>query len=447
MIATTANLTFKTIDDVSRHVASCTEAADQYTGKGVWIHRCTQQEIDRQLDLISSAIEKRRDLPLLGLTFAVKDNIDVGGIPTTAACPAYTYAPEVSSYVVDRLCRAGAVVLGKTNLDQFATGLVGVRSPYGICENYYDHKYISGGSSSGSAVSVAAGICDFSLGTDTAGSGRVPAAFNNIVGLKPTRGLLSASGVVPACRSLDCVSIFARDCDVAARVFAVAESYDETDIYSRARKDIPHTRSVHADDFKIGVPDISVLEFFGNPYSEALYHKAVQKLSTIGGKVTEIDYSSFIETSALLYEGPWLAERLAAIHGFYSEQPDQVLPVTRSIIGSAEKLSAVDTFRGMYRLAALKKTSLHEWKKMDILAVPTAGTIYTIDEVLKNPVELNRNLGYYTNYVNLLDLCAIALPAGFQPNGLPFGITLIAQAGHEKALLEIGQTYLAGGTS
>lgn len=435
------------MERVRQHVAESVTRADEFPGKGVWIYRCTSDDIESQICEIAAAVDAGRELPLLGMTFAVKDNIDVAGIPTTAACPAFSYTPVVSSTVVRRLMEAGAIVLGKTNLDQFATGLVGTRSPYGACENFFDPEFISGGSSSGSAVAVAASICDFSLGTDTAGSGRVPAAFNNLIGVKPSRGLISTSGVVPACRSLDCVAIFARELDTAQRVLDVCEGFDGDDIYSRPRGEITSTYAKPTrDPLRVGIPTGDDLEFFGDDAYAALFNEAVDRFESLGSQAVAIDYEPFRETAQLLYEGPWVAERLAAIHEFYDRHEADVLPVIRSIIGNADHLTAVDAFRGIYQLTACRRRARMLWESMDLLMLPTAGTIYTIDQVQADPIQLNKNLGYYTNFVNLLDLCALAIPAGFRADGIPFGVTLIAPAGNEKTLFEAAERFAGAQT-
>jgi allophanate hydrolase len=377
--------------------------------------------------------------PLAGLTFAVKDNIDVAGLPTTAGCPAYAYSPKADATVVEKLVSAGAIPIGKTNLDQFATGLVGTRSPYGACSSVYDARYISGGSSAGSAVAVASGLVDFSLGTDTAGSGRVPAAFNNIVGMKPTRGLLSTKGVVPACRSLDCVSIFAKDCGTARRAYEAAKGFDEGDPYSRMGQ-CPAPWLGGA--FRFGVP--AELEFFADEEAANLYLKAVENLQALGGIKVEIDYSIFRDAAALLYSGPWVAERLAAIRGFLDAHADEMNPVVRGIIEGARKFSAVDAFEAEYKLREWKRASEAEWRKMDILFLPTTGTIYTHEQVASEPVKLNTSLGYYTNFVNLLDLAAVGVPAGFRPNGLPFGVSFIGPAFSDSAMLSLADLYHRG---
>jgi allophanate hydrolase len=402
----------------------------------VWIHLLPQAEAIAQAEVLAG--RNLENLPLYGIPFAVKDNIDVAKMPTTAACPAYSYIPEKTATVVDRLLEAGAILIGKTNLDQFATGLVGVRSPYGACSSVFHEDYISGGSSSGSAVAVAAGLVSFSLGTDTAGSGRVPAAFNNIVGLKPTRGVLSTSGVVPACRSLDCVSIFTLNCQDAAVLWQVARGFDPTDSYSRQ---IPPQTAAIPSSFSFGVPKADQLQFFGDTAAADLYEQGLQRLKAIGGNLVEIDFQPFHQAANLLYSGAWVAERLAAIQSFFETQADAIHPVVRQIISNGLCYTAVDTFKSFYALEALKQQAAQQWEKVNILALPTTGTIYTKAEVEADAIALNSNLGYYTNFVNLMDLCAIALPCGFRANGLPSGITLIGQSFQDLSLCQLGIRY------
>jgi allophanate hydrolase len=375
-------------------------------------------------------------LPLYGIPFAIKDNIDLAGLPTTAGCPEYAYAPERSATVVQRLIDAGAIPLGKTNLDQFATGLNGTRSPYGACRNAFDPDYISGGSSSGSAVAVALGLASFSLGTDTAGSGRVPAAFNNLVGHKPSCGALSTRGVVPACRSLDAVSIFALTAEDAERVLAVAASFDPEDEYSRPLA--PHGFDFgRAANFTFGVPMAKDLEFFGNREATRLFGEAVARLQTLGGTAIEIDLGPFLETARLLYGGPWVAERYLAIRAFFDAQPEKVFPPVREIIAGGRDYSAADTFAHLYKLRAAKRVCDAVWNDIDVMLTPTAGTIYRVADMQADPIRLNANLGYYTNFMNLLDLAATAVPAGFQHDGLPFGVTLIAPPHQDGPLLHL----------
>ncbi len=367
--------------------------------------------------------------PLQGIPFAVKDNMDVAGLPTTAACPAFTYVPEKTAFAVQRLLNAGAVLIGKTNMDQFATGLVGTRTPFGACRSVFDDRYISGGSSSGSAVAVANGTVSFALGTDTAGSGRVPAAFNNLVGLKPTRGLISTSGVVPACRSLDCVSIFANSCDDAQAVLDVASGFDCEYPFSRVALRQPTSQLI-----RYGVPRRHQLQFFGNTEYERLYWARVDTLE----HVVEFDLQPFLDAAQLLYGGPYVAERFAAVGEFAKVNSDAMDPTVAAIILASEKFTAADAYKASYRLAAISQKTKSNWDEFEVMLLPTTPTTYTVEEVSGNPLQLNSNLGYYTNFVNLLDLSAVAIPAGFTESGLPFGVTLIAPAFHDRQLLALG---------
>lgn len=404
--------------------------------RGVWISRLP---LERMTAYAAALADKSPDeLPLYGIPFAIKDNIDLADLPTTAACPAFAYQPQQSAFVVRQLMDAGAIPVGKSNLDQFATGLVGTRSPYGVCQNSFDPKYIAGGSSSGSAVAVASGLASFALGTDTAGSGRVPAAFNNLVGVKPTRGLLSTSGVVPACRSLDCVSVFALTADDAERVMRVANVYDDADAYNRRDQPVP-VWSGFASRFRFGVPKLEQLEFFGDAAAEELFVEAVAGLVAQGGIAIDVDIQPLLETAGLLYTGPWLAERHVVTGDLLHNDPEAIFPVTRDILANSANLFADDTWRAFYRLQQLKRQSEAIWQQVDVLLTPTTGTIYPIAAVEASPVELNSRLGYYTNFMNLLDLSAIALPAGFRTNGLPFGITLCAPAFADRALLALAK--------
>lgn len=397
----------------------------------VWITKLPREAVQANAARATGALQ--------GVSFALKDNIDFAGVPTTAGCPAYAYTPQESAPVVARLIAAGAVPLGKTNLDQFATGLVGARSPHGVPKNPFGGEYLPGGSSSGSAVAVAAGLCDFALGTDTAGSGRVPASFNNLVGLKPTKGLLSTRGVVPACRSLDCVSIFTRTVADAAEVLAVAAAYDPADPFSRAAQ--PPLQD-EAWPPRLGVPRADQLEFFGDAGAAKLFAAAVERWRGLGATIVEIDYAPFAAAARLLYEGAWVGERYAAIRDFIEKQPEQLHPVTRKIIEGARALGAAQAFESSYKLAELRRQSEPVWNTIDALLTPTAGTIYKVAEVEADPIRLNSNLGYYTNHMNLLDLCGIAVPAGFLPNGLPWGVTLSAPAFCDDRLLRLGAKFL-----
>jgi allophanate hydrolase len=409
----------------------------------VWIALVPrEQAIRRTRDLQSS---DRAKLPLYGVPFAVKDNIDVAGLPTTAACPDYAYTPQQSATVVARLEAAGAILVGKTNMDQFATGLVGTRTPYGICSSVFDKRYISGGSSSGSAVAVASGLVSFSLGTDTAGSGRVPAMFNNLVGLKPTRGVLSTHGAVPACRTLDCVSIFAETTFDASLVLSASRGLDELDPYSRAPKTGDGAAPwSSAASFRFGIPSASILEFYGDTHNPALYQSAAAKLIALGGEPVEFDLAPFLATAQLLYKGPWVAERYAAIAPFIEEHADKMDPTVAAIISGAKNYSAVDTFNAAYKLEALRRQTKNVWNSFDVMLLPTAPRAYTIEEIAEAPIERNSHLGHYTNFVNLLDLSAIAVPAGMRPDGLPFGVSLIGQAFQEVSLLSLADRLHRG---
>lgn len=375
-----------------------------------------------------------RALPLYGIPFAVKDNFDVAGMTTTASCPAFAHEATETATVIKRLLDAGAILIGKTNMDQFATGLVGTRSPYGVCSCVFNERYISGGSSSGSAVAVARGLVSFALGTDTAGSGRVPAAFNQLVGLKPTRGWLSTHGLLPACRTLDCVSIFAETCADASSIFSIARGYDAADPYSRNPAPGQEAAPWSADSsFRFGVP--STPEFFGDEEAARCYGIAVGKLAELGGVPVQFDYAPFRQAAELLYKGPWVAERVAAIREFLAGDPYTLDPTVKGILHRAQKLTAVDAFEGEYALKSLAAECSSAWNGLDFLLLPTAPTQYTIAEVQADPVALNSNLGYYTNFVNLLDLAAVAVPAGFKASGLPFGVSLIGSAFNDDGLL------------
>jgi allophanate hydrolase len=414
---------------------------------GVWISRVSDDALREEAAGLErrAAAEGLDALPLYGLPFAVKDNIDVAGLPTTCACPEFAYRPARSAPVVERLRQAGALCVGKTNLDQFATGLVGTRSPYGVPRNPFDAAYIPGGSSSGSAVAVATGLVAFALGTDTAGSGRVPASFNNIVGLKPTRGLVSASGVVPACRSLDCVSVFALTVADAAAVLEVARGTDAGD--ARSRPAPPGFRAMGRlpERFKFGIVAPGQLEFFGNADGPAIYVKVVDRLAALGGEPVTIDYGPFLEATRLVYRGPWLAERFGAIDAAIGRRWDMLHPTVRGIVAAASSISGAEVYAGLDRLAALRQETQKVWQEVDLLVLPTTGTTYRIAEVETDPVTLNENLGRYTNFCNLLDLAALAVPAGFRDDGLPCGATLFAPAFHDPLLAAVGGAVHAAG--
>lgn len=407
------------------------------TLQAVWIYLLTEEEILPYLENLKDKSPATH--PLYGVPFAIKDNIDLAGIPTTAACAEFAYTPENSAYVVEQLIAAGAIPLGKTNLDQFATGLVGTRSPFGATPNAFNAQYISGGSSSGSAVATANGVVSFALGTDTAGSGRVPACFNNLIGLKPSKGLLSTTGVVPACRSLDCVSIFALTADDANDVFQVAASYDENDSYAR-KNPIENTTSILLKEaFTFAVPKEEQLKFFGSEDYEQAFNDAVNSLENMGGTKIEIDFSPFLAAATLLYEGPWVAERYIATKDIIENKPEAMLEVIHTIISQGNKANATELFSALYQLQALKKQADNLIANVDVVVSPTAGRHFTLDEINEEPIKRNSQLGYYTNFMNLLDFAAIAVPTSFTKGNMPFGITLFSDAMQDQKLLALAK--------
>ena len=388
-------------------------------------------ELERFRHEAGNAVFER--MPLFGIPFAVKDNIDVAGMPTTAACPEFAYTPDESAFVVQRLLDAGAILIGKTNLDQFATGLVGVRSPYGAVRHTEFPERVSGGSSAGSAVAVAAGCVAFSLGTDTAGSGRVPAGFNELVGLKPSLGLVSTRGVVPACRTLDCVSIFANSVDDAWQVLSELAKFDARDGFSRRVPALGLTRSSP----RLGVA--AAPEFFGDGAAQRTYTATLDTLlSSLGVAAQEVDLTPMTKVTELLYDGPWVAERRAAVGEFFDARRDAIDPTVAAVIAKADRFSAVDAFNGRYRLAEFKREIEVIFDEIDVLIVPTVPTHPTIAAVQADPIALNSQLGYYTNFVNLLDMCALSVPCMRRADGLPAGVTLIAPSGADHRLAVLG---------
>jgi allophanate hydrolase len=402
----------------------------------IWISRIAPDELRAAARAVDARIAAGERLPLAGVPFAAKDNIDVVGFETTAACPAFAYRPETSAGVIERLTAAGAICVGKTNLDQFATGLNGTRSPYGSPRNAYNLAYVSGGSSSGSSVAVAAGLVAFALGTDTAGSGRVPAAFQHLIGFKPSKGRWSTRGLVPACRTLDCITVFTDTVADARIVDDVIAGFDPADPYSKPRAD----RVVRGD--RIGVPRRDQRIFFGDSESEYFYDRALDTLAATA-QIVEIDIEPLLEAARLLYEGPWVAERTAAIADLLATNPEAIDPTVREVVEAGIGMSAVELWNGIYRLAELQRHADGLWDDIDLMVFPTTGTTYRVGEMLAAPIALNSAFGRYTNFVNLLNMAAVAVPAGTRSNGTGFGITLIGPADTDHGLLAVADTYLA----
>jgi len=406
----------------------------------VWIAKRDRSEILAS----AAALPPSRDgLPLYGIPFAVKDNIDVKGIPTTAACPAYSYTPFISSPMVDRLIAAGAILIGKTNMDQFATGLVGVRSPYGIPRNPYDPEMIPGGSSAGSAVAVASGLVSFALGTDTGGSGRVPAAFNNIVGLKPTPGSVSMWGVVPACRSLDCPAVFTRHVKDALEVADIIKGYDPNDPYSRPAPDgFGFAQKNPKPEFKFAIPSHDDRRFFGDREAEAAFDHAIKQMVKMGGRAIEIDFAPFVSIGDAFYK-VWLAERVADLGDFIASNEDEVNRIVRTMLEKARHVDGASVFKAQHLLASVTHYVSDLWKRVDFILVPTTGTAYSINQVLTEPVERNAHLGHYANFANQLDMAAIAVPNGFNEKGFPRGVTLLGPAWSDSQIAAYGASFVA----
>ncbi len=417
------------VEDVLRGVW---EAIRDEKDDGIFISKMSWEGV------LSQLAGMKTDGPLYGIPFAAKDNIDVAGLETTAACPDFSYSPEESATVVELLQAAGAVCFGKTNLDQFATGLVGVRTPYPVPKNGFDANYLPGGSSCGSAIAVAKGLVPFSLGTDTAGSGRVPAAFNDLIGLKPTLGFLSTRGVVDACKSLDCVSVFTHTCDDADEVLLVAGKYDSEEAWSRPA---PEKWKGFPQKFRFGIPKDEELQFFGWEDARELFDEAVGEFEQLGGEAVEVSLEPFLAAAKLLYEGPWVTERFVGLRDFLDTHADSVFPVTRNIIEGGRTPLASEFFEARYKLAECKRLADAEMAKVDFLVTPTAPRNYTLEEVAAEPVKLNSILGTYTNFMNLLDYVAVALPAGLYEDRLPWGITVFAPPGMDRALLKLGSDY------
>ena len=433
-------------DEVSRGACSAQTVAQEALARAraydkiqpqAWISRARDEDVLAQAERVDRRITAGESLPLAGVPVAVKDNIDVLGLETTAACPAFAYRPERSAPIIERLTAAGALIVGKTNLDQFATGLAGTRSPYGPLGCVFNREYVSGGSSSGSAVLVAAGVVPLGLGSDTAGSGRVPAAFNNLVGYKPTRGRWSTRGLVPACRSLDCITTLSANAADAARVDSVLTHFDREDLF--ARRTPPQIPTI-GTQFRLGIPRVTELRDLA-PEDAHCFAAAVARLQAIGADPVEIDVTFFLEAARLLYGGPWVAERTAVLEPLLERCPNAIHPVVHAIVQAGKGISAVEAFRGLYALHAFARVAEEVWDQIDVLVLPTTPTIYRISEVLAEPVALNARLGLYTNFVNLLDMSAIAVPAGFRASSTGVGVSLIGPAWCDASLLDLAARY------
>ena len=419
-------------------IQRCYDRIRTHGDPGIFITLRDEREAVAEAEALTG---ERVEGELFGVPFAVKDNIDVSGMPTTAACPAFAYRPETDAQAVAGLRAAGAIVIGKTNLDQFATGLNGLRTPYPAPRNALRSDLIPGGSSSGSAVAVAAGLVPFALGTDTAGSGRVPAMLNNIVGLKPSLGLVSTRGVVPACRTLDCVSVFALTVADAWTALAAISGNDTHDPYSRERP--LGTPGAISAELKIGAPRSCQRLFFGDTRAEEDFEKTLTRLSILGPSLIEIDMEPLYETARLLYEGPWLAERYLAARSVFEANPSALHPITREIIAAGSGLTATDAFAAFYRLEELRGVARDMFKQADVLVLPTAPTVYTCDEILADPIRLNSQLGTYTNFVNLLDMCGISVPAILHQDRTPFGVTFLAPGGADALIASVAKIFEA----
>ncbi|MED5357801.1 MAG: allophanate hydrolase [Pseudomonadota bacterium] len=426
-----------TVEVLIRHLNEVIESRGE---DSVWISRVAKETIlERARALDDLSVDEKSVLPLFGVPFSVKDCIDVAGLPTTSACPTYQYIAKRTNRAVQRALDAGAILIGKTNMDQFATGVVGVRTPYGVAQNPFNADYIPGGSSSGAAVSVAAGLCAFAFGSDTGGSGRVPASYNNIIGLKPTLGLLSRTDMVNASVHFDTVSIYALTVCDAADVLRLSQAVDDRDVYGR---EAPIEVTIRkAQNLRIAIPSAKDLEFFGNEEAEGLFRQGVEALATLGHTMHEINFEKFVETSQMMFEGAWLSERYAAVGGFIDTYPDDIDPIVKKVIDSSKNFSAADAFNAIYQLDRNVRHIQRTFDHADVIAVPTVGTVYRVDEVAADPLFTNATNGRYMNFVNMADLCAIAVPNGFTAKGIPMGITLVAPAFSDFFLCDIAKEF------
>lgn len=418
-------------------------AIDEDGRPGIWIDLVDRELACRRAAEVDARVEAGDHLPLAGTTLAVKGNIDVAGLDTTAGCPTYRRPHERSAPVVQALVDAGTVVIGTTNMDQFATGLVGTRSPHGICPNAHWDGLIAGGSSSGSAVAVATGMVDLALGTDTAGSGRVPAAANGIVGLKPTRGRLSLTGVVPACASLDCVSVFARELPLASLAASIAGAVADTDDpWSRSGETHRHSEPVR----RVALAPHHLLGFDGDPEAARRHELAIASVTAslpTGLEVVDLpeaDLELLVATGRLLYEGAFVAERYASVGEFVDAHPDEVDPVVGSIISAAGRLPAWRLAADLATLAGARRRAGSVFERVDAVILPTVPRLPTVEQVQQAPIEVNSMLGTYTNFVNLLDLCAVTVPVPVDDpggDGPPPSVSVIGPAWSDDLMVAL----------
>lgn len=426
---------------VSEGIALAYERIEAERERNCWIYVRPLEETLRDCRAVAARRDKGEQLPLYGVTFGVKDNIDVEGMPTSAACPAFSYMPERSARSVELLRDAGAICIGKTNLDQFATGLSGTRSPHGACSSVADKRFVSGGSSSGSAVAVAAGHVAFSLGTDTGGSGRIPAGFNGIVGIKPTVGRVSSRGLVPNCPTLDCVSIFANTVEDGARILEVVEGFDIEDPYSRRALPSADTCASFDGPFRFGRISAAGLNVFGVPECGALYESACDRLAALGGRSLAVDFAPFAEAGRLLFDGPWIAERRSVLQALIDVESAALLDITKAVLQSGAGYPATAAFASMHRLLRLRREVEIAFQAIDVLVVPTAPRPYSLAEMEREPVTCNNNLGYYSYFANLLDLCAVSVPNAVLANGVPMGVTLLAPAWKDGKAIALARRF------
>ncbi|MGT2439724.1 amidase family protein [Bradyrhizobium betae] len=424
---------------MAAHVLSRLNAADQ---SGVWISTAKPESVMAAARALDARVGEIEALPLYGLVFSVKDCIDVAGEQTTSACPEFAHVAKDTSPVVADAIAAGAIYVGKTNMDQFATGLVGVRSPYGIARNPHNPDYIPGGSSSGAAVSVATGTSSFAFGTDTGGSGRVPASYCGVTGFKPAPGAFSQRGMVYACRSFDTISLYTQQPDDAYDIYRVLARHDPADGFSPIDFAGWTQQASPARPLKIATPRLDQLKFFGNAETEGLFGDALHRLRQLDLPVAPVDFSPFTSINDLMFFGPFLAERDVSVGAFLDANPDAGVRIVRDLVIGSRKFTAADAYRALYEVKDVQRSLRAFWERHDALVVPTVGTILSIADVARDPLTANFNNGYYTNFANPLGLAAIAVPNAVTGAGVPYGVTFLAPAGRERLLTDLARTFM-----